>query len=81
MNQQSIVPAIPRTISKKELRYLLSRTEKPLTYFSFRTKYFTDDVIAELGFSIEQFNDTRLFDVEQTRRIINLFQIEAYEFE
>lgn len=66
----SITQPIPNTVTKAELKRLLNCTSR-----SYRAKFFTDEVIQELGMTVEQFNRLRLFDVTMTRKIFQYFNI------
>lgn len=58
----------PVTLTKKQVKSALGITPR-----SYRSKVFTDEVIKHLGFTVSEFDSIRVFDVLQTRRIIDFF--------
>ena len=69
MNNQK---KLPRTITKGELRNLFGIT----SWYKWRKKYFTDEVIFELGFrTYAQFKNAREFTPGQTAKIFEYFNV------
>lgn len=50
-------------------------------YLELRRGYFTNEVLAKLGISEEQYSKIRRFSYEQTIRILDIFSIEKEDVE
>jgi hypothetical protein len=69
-------------LDKKRLRQILSGHESPLTPYLFRKLFFTDDFIQNvLNIDFLQFSRIRVFNVEQTQKIIQHFKIKEEDLE
>jgi hypothetical protein len=63
-------------LDKKRLRQILSINDVPISPYLFRKLFFTDLFIQEiLELSLSDFNAIRIFNREQTQKIMHHFQI------
>lgn len=66
---------IPAYLSKKELRYLLSRGNQPISHKRFNNNY-RELIMEALSINKDQFDSIRNFDIEQ---LIFIFEIPLVE--
>lgn len=67
------------SLTKKELAQILDcwpPGQKVPNYTKLRTKFFTDQVLFQIGITREFYNKTNLFDRLTTLKIIEVLQIE-----
>lgn len=70
-------PSMPHTVSKKELRRALRCTSQR----AWREKIFTDGVLTRvLHIKREEWNRVVVLDVEQTKAVIQFFELKAEDF-
>ena len=72
-----------RLLTKKELCYIFGlRTKTGRCYYAkLRQKFMTDDVLAEIGLSPEEYDSKKMrqFDYQTTKRILERFNISPSE--